>query len=137
MNLRVNIGWKSKALNLRQPKLFTSYKEKCSSNFSIRKCYFLNLENPKRLKILHPPITKPNPLPHSWLPPISCKTFSFPHYSHFWKISSPTFKKVGVDYGVTYWNVQTNPASIAAELLSIMLKDEILKASIFYQHKTI
>ena len=33
-----------------------------------------------------------------------------------------------------YWNAQTNPASTVTEPLSIILKNEILKASIFYQH---
>ena len=41
MYLRLNFRWKSKASNLRQPKLFAFYKEKCSNNFSIRKCYLL------------------------------------------------------------------------------------------------
>ena len=46
MYLRLNFSWKSKALTLRQPKLSAFY-NKCSSNFSISECYFLNL---KKLK---------------------------------------------------------------------------------------
>ena len=38
---------------------------------------------------------------------------------------------------MTNWNSQTNPASTVTELLSIILKNEILKASIFYEHKII
>ena len=41
------------------------------------------------LKIFHPSIITPPPPPHSWLPTISSKNFPSPHYSHFWKISSP------------------------------------------------
>ena len=43
MYLRLNFSWKSKALNLWHPQLFTSYKGKCCSNFSIRRCYFLKV----------------------------------------------------------------------------------------------
>ena len=38
---------------------------------------------------------------------------------------------------VMYWNAQRNPPSTVTELLSIILKNEIFKASIFYQHKII
>ena len=35
------------------------------------------------------------------------------------------------------WNARANPASAVTELLSIILKNEILKARIFFQHKII
>ena len=44
MYLRLHFTWKLKASNLKQPKLSASYKRKCTSNFSISECYFLNLK---------------------------------------------------------------------------------------------
>ena len=52
--------------NLRQASLIASYTEKCSSNISIRKCYFLDLEKLKRLKETKFPIYQMNhPIPGS------------------------------------------------------------------------
>ena len=58
--LRLNFISKSKALNLRQPKLSASYKESLVAIFQSQNV-ILNLQKLKRLQFFHPPITKPTP----------------------------------------------------------------------------
>ena len=66
---------------------------------------------------------------------------SFPQAtSYLWNLQLENWGKLAfsqLSHYVTYWNVQTNPASTVTELLAIILKNEILTASTFYQRKII
>ena len=81
--------------NLRQASLIASYTEKCSSNISIRKCYFLDLEKLKRLKETKFPIYQMNhPIPGSQ--PSLAKLFHSPITAIF-EIFHPPFMKEHLD----------------------------------------
>ena len=60
------------------------------------------------------------------------RPFLWPRY--FYQIYNGKIEKSQISNCVTYWNAQTNPTSTVTELLSITLKNEILKAIKFYQY---
>ena len=77
-----------------------------SNNFFNQWILFSYIATAKEtLKIFHPlPHYKTNPPPLPSFPPISSKNFPSPHYSHFWKISSPSLWRGRGVGGVGLWN---------------------------------
>ena len=112
--LRLNFSWKSKALNVREPKLSTSYKKSVAVIFQSMNVIFLTWKSLSDFKSSPSPHYKTNLPPFLASHPISSKNFPSPITAIFeeshppsswrgfelWTTIYKTFVRPHLDYGV-------------------------------------